>query len=431
MEVWQFIILTAVSCGSAWSYFDAVSLRDRRQLGIGPGGRSPERWGALTLVTGLVGLPLYLRARAAATTAPERSGPPPRFVSGSLEAFGVWIIALGVIVAVLLGLLGFFGAAAFGVVIAAAGWFGGRRVETTGQHEEFALPTEAHWDQAGFRRLDEREPDDDEPLGDGPILDLDRAAARRGATPSTSAGPNPSAATRPVGRPGASAEPSSPQLGVPPAPAPPHRPAPGRLANPAAPKPPESPPAPPSTSPPPSLPRPGPTATEPGADEVVDLHTLLGLDEPAADSASPAQPRADALPTPSTTARTVSRAPASVPPTARPSTGPTPPHAARTRAVSAAPPLSFDVAPQAPLAHEPLIPPEPGEAGVAPAGTQTASAAGVRGSRKGSARQGVRPIWLVAGAGLAAIGLIAWLAIEPLREALSSQPVNTSSADRP
>ena len=98
METWHFVVLVLVVNSAIWSYFDASRQRDAFKIGVGPGGHPPHAWASWIFLLIPVGLPLYLRARAAAQLAEPRIGPPPRFKTTGFNfyAISVGLVGLGI-----------------------------------------------------------------------------------------------------------------------------------------------------------------------------------------------------------------------------------------------------------------------------------------------------------------------------------------------
>ncbi|MEM8930028.1 MAG: hypothetical protein AAGE94_02570 [Acidobacteriota bacterium] len=205
MAFWQFALLLLIVNSAIWTHFDAAKLRDNFQLGSGPRGLPPHRWSAMVFLFWPVAFPLYLRERQQASLAEPRSGPPPRFVIGGLDAFafGIGLVGLGIFAVLLVR--GQLVPSVIGLVIAVAGVFGGRRSRATAETERVELG-ELGFDQQGFALPPSADHDDEDAP---PPQDIEKYFANMGRPATTSPAPGPTVAPSPAGRP----DPSQPAPG--------------------------------------------------------------------------------------------------------------------------------------------------------------------------------------------------------------------------
>ncbi|MEO1370601.1 MAG: hypothetical protein AAFX50_25745, partial [Acidobacteriota bacterium] len=282
------MVMLIVVNSAIWTYFDASRHRDAFHVGVGPDGRPPHTWASWVLLFIPVGLPLYVRARGAARLTEPRPGPPPRFKAGGFNFFGVAVGLVGLGIFATLIVFGRFRLASLGLVVAAAGLFGGRHAELLGEEGDDVGLGELGIEQVGFRAdIEDQDGHSDKELVNVEAYFANLAAPNQGRTepaPNPPAVPSPPAAQTPgVG-------PARPQTAA----APPPSPAP-TVAVPSAPRAPSAPPAPGGPAPPapgePVEPAPGVVYSPPPAG-VVYAPPAPGSPPPPAPlrPAAPAQP---------------------------------------------------------------------------------------------------------------------------------------------
>ena len=232
MSTWFFLCLLVVVNSAIWVFFDASRLRDSRHAGVGPLGTPPQTWAAMVFLVWPIAFPYYLSKRPLSEDLEERSGPPPRFVTEGLTAFAMLVGLLGFGIFGGLLAMGELQMSIIGLVVAAAGIFGGRKTHMTREHDKVELGSLAI-EQIGFAA-----PAADEHIGDeseAPAnLDQYFASMRRASSEGPSAPPLISSAPgnrapeppRPVNSP-----PDGPPPGVP------YAPSLGSAPQPAAPQP--------------------------------------------------------------------------------------------------------------------------------------------------------------------------------------------------
>ena len=230
METWHFLILLVIVNSAIWVYFAASRARDEFHIGIGPDGTPPHTWAAWVFLLWPVMLPKFIDARQKAGLAERREGPPPRFTTGSYTSFATVVGILGLLIFALLLIQGMFKLATIGLVIAAAGLFGGRHSTMTGETTSVDIG-DVGFEQVGFQAPLAGEEADDEEMPEDMVAyfsNLGRGTAQKDpADPLAVTAPPPvappdSAAEASNPRPSASAEPAptssadeTPALGVP------------------------------------------------------------------------------------------------------------------------------------------------------------------------------------------------------------------------
>ncbi|MEM1178769.1 MAG: hypothetical protein AAGM22_10530, partial [Acidobacteriota bacterium] len=163
METWHFLVMVIVVNSAIWTFFDASRQRDAFHIGVGPSGRPPHLWASWVLLLMPVGFTLYLQARGTAQLAEPRPGPPPRFTTSGFNFYGVSVGLVGLGIFATLIVFGQFRLASLGLVVAAAGLFGGRTAKMTGEDEDAFGLGEMGLEQVGFRTdIEEQGADDKE-----------------------------------------------------------------------------------------------------------------------------------------------------------------------------------------------------------------------------------------------------------------------------
>ena len=237
MSFWFFLCLLIVVNSAIWVYFDASRLRDSRHTGIGPHGTPPQTWAAMTFLAWPVAFPYYLSKRVSSLNLEERSGPPPRFVTEGLTPFAMLIGLLGFAIFGGLLAIGELQQSIIGLVVAAAGIFGGRKTHMTQEQEKVELGS-LGIEQIGFSAPAAGEDGGDE--GEAPAnIDQYFASMGRGgpAGPATPAFRSGAPAPRQQNLPPSNPSPDMPPPGVP------YSPSLGGTAQPPAPQPPAPQPA--------------------------------------------------------------------------------------------------------------------------------------------------------------------------------------------
>lgn len=226
MSFWFFLCLLIVVNSAIWVYFDASRLRDSRHTGIGPHGTPPQTWAAMTFLAWPIVFPYYLSKRPLSLDLEERSGPPPRFVTEGLTPFAMLVGLLGFAIFGGLLAIGELQRSIIGLVVAAAGIFGGRKTHMTQEQEKIELGSLAI-EQIGFSAPSSGGADDDEEKAPANIdqyfASMGRGGSSNPATPAFGAGPpaprqqslRDSGAPPDLPPPGV---PYSPSLGAPPGP---------------------------------------------------------------------------------------------------------------------------------------------------------------------------------------------------------------------